>query len=573
MSVSKNKNVIKFPTQKKPGNVNKLKSIAIYIEPPKGGFGDIASNVQMAEKLREVQPDLSVNIILHREAFEIFGKLVPGFKSDLPFQRLDGIDIYLENGGMLPNTDVLMSFASFSRRPHITTNTFLKAVAPVRIAYREFDGGDSSFSPNGIDQTRFYVDCDIIPFKPGYSFQLNTGVRTGGMYISPKKPKIACTKRGLLKSIRQTMDRPSFMKLKKKLHDIKETDKISFVYSKRAASTSIYLQALYKVQKDQGLRGSRTLVFFKNHANLKLPPSCPGIIYAPYDSIGFSTSKALIYHSTLPVMITGDTSLSLALDYERPFLYETNLWKNAVATDLVQTLTKSSQYFATPEKNKLLCKTCLIDALCPSITVQDVTNVLTDQRYQREFEMVIQKLRAHLSLPVTVLRQIELLKEVEMNAIPVKSIKYIIQLATNGEDDIHLATKLKDYVSDSSHPVEKRLDRFFDIFFLKDWKNEENLHYLYGWLDNADILLCTGIKSALIQRLGGGPRIFEFFSLALESGIPEVCKEATRILYSAHSVDTWEDPLANSSDLATQLLNKHYKTIDRYLREIEKQAA
>ena len=78
---------------------------------------------------------------------------------------------------------------------------------------------------------------------------------------------------------------------------------------------------------------TRFLKFFKGiPVNIHLLPS---------ENLGFKGNKEIIASANLPILVTGDVSLTLALDYEKSFIYEVRRHKTSFAYDLLNLLPKT----------------------------------------------------------------------------------------------------------------------------------------------------------------------------------------------------------------------------------------
>src|SRR6516165_6431566 len=71
----------------------------------------------------------------------------------------------------------------------------------------------------------------------------------------------------------------------------------------------------------------------------------------PYKTLNFLTMDFIIRNATLPILVTGDVSLSQAIQYEKFFLYDTGQKRNA-AEGFLPTLDEKGLFFFDQAKRE-----------------------------------------------------------------------------------------------------------------------------------------------------------------------------------------------------------------------------
>ena len=85
------------------------------------------------------------------------------------------------------------------------------------------------------------------------------------------------------------------------------------------------------------------MLFAKNHLPIIDLSNLPNnLIIILYDKIPFSVTDAIVKNSSsaIPIMVTGDVSMTLAIEYQKPFFYEVKKWKYQHLEDLQVDLSK-----------------------------------------------------------------------------------------------------------------------------------------------------------------------------------------------------------------------------------------
>lgn len=309
------------------------------ITPPDGlgGFGDLVSNLYMAEHL--VIEGFRVNVFVDLSFKNKFETLM----SDrlVLFQEgfvghLAGINYFLVSAKSLqvkigdqemalrelapipgPFTHYVTFSTPFLRYPYNKNKNqhlmelFVKPEHLNKTAvFKEYQGMDSTL--DGIMINNKGLTGDLPRVYP-------TGPLALGMYIRTTKSKL-------------TEDGSEIVK--KYVGNIPPTAKLAFTYTKSEETSHLYIEALaawaQKYPDETFVLISRWSL---DQAGRKFDlPSNLTFIHKPH--IPFSDTKKIIAAASLPIMITGDMSLTLPIEEEKNFFYEKLEHKFIVEDDL-----------------------------------------------------------------------------------------------------------------------------------------------------------------------------------------------------------------------------------------------
>lgn len=310
---------------------NLEKSVVNIIVPPDGlgGFGDLTSNLYMGEKLLEegfkvnifidpsfedkfkileIVKDVSFDDFFLGESNSIFYYKIPsknsmvGSKSfNQAIPRSSSCTIYASFSSMYYNNEYHVKRDSIEH----SVNIFMRDDHENNIfLFGEYIGVEKFLS-------RQLKGSNLQPYtnwnKGKKIIFLATGPLTYGIYISPVKPLIENKKINLINEFFNNN------------FDLSKEHKLGFCYTKGAGSTNVYLAGVSAFAK-KNLQSSFFIISkFPPHKDLKIPDN---VKIAVVPKLSFTKTKEIIASSDFPLMITGDMSLSLALDLEKEFFYE-----------------------------------------------------------------------------------------------------------------------------------------------------------------------------------------------------------------------------------------------------------
>lgn len=303
---------------------NNQQTVINIIVPPDGlgGFGDLVSNLFMGEKLLEL--GYGINIIVDRsfkEKFNILGLLEESNFSSFYLGEHEGIHYFSEHGlaeYIPPEIDDFTIYTSFSveklglsvnknYKQHNLCQTFKLGK---RFILSEYKSLDEKFRHWQGDVVYEIVNTTV----------LYTGPFLLGMYVSPTPPQRINDKTRILKEYFAIQDDNVLNKF------------LGFSYSAGPGATNIYLAALAKRACQDPASHYYVLSRFDVHPTIQLPEN---MTVRTVKHMSFKESKSAICSSDLPILVTGDMSLTLALEYEKNFFYEEFSHKSGLMGDLI----------------------------------------------------------------------------------------------------------------------------------------------------------------------------------------------------------------------------------------------
>lgn len=369
-----------------------------------GGFGDIASNLIMAQKLIEARPDLTINFWVGNTKGEPNGEqaevekikvLLPELDLSTGHHLLNGIHFFDGQKYKLPRADIFLAFSvkTVDNNQHLyskdfklpdellqdrTANKTLEQIAnaPIIVKYKEYLGANYSVA----DVYRPVIDQVQI--------DIETGAQAAGLYVTPYK----------------AMQEPS------------RNYEQGFAYSTYAYATLVYLKSVMQLALKNPAK--KYIVYSRNFPELKRFEDefakVTNLDIRRREKIDFATTGELIRASTLPILVTGDVSMSIAIQYAKPFLYELHRWKRGSLTALTQNL---SAHVLKENESKALAG---MVALPPKTLYQGTFNelpvhsdIFENAEFNDKITAGLKRLTVEKSLPAFTLHLIDSLSEVK----------------------------------------------------------------------------------------------------------------------------------------------------------------
>jgi hypothetical protein len=283
---------------------------------PVGGSGDIAANVLMAQYLQKLIPDSSIVIYVTPESIETISSLTPEVR-EYPIDQINFLKngiLYISPGKFIPNGSQMPIFHfSFSNLPSYPTKNYFtnNKNVPVALSFSEYQGKE--LSGRKIDHV--YVEKNI--YIPA------TGLRFSGLYISPNGESLF-------------LDNDIDLLNKQEIASIQEAKKskyIVYLYSRNFDLMSSYVKEIIKK-----VGGDSITIFapppFIKHLKWNSDVITNGNVKLFSNFVSFEMTRKMMKISNLPLLVTGDVSLSLAIEYRKPFVYSVYSWKEDFARDL-----------------------------------------------------------------------------------------------------------------------------------------------------------------------------------------------------------------------------------------------
>lgn len=456
------------------------------VTPPDGlgGFGDLTSNLYMGEKLSAL--GYKVNLFIDtsfKDKFNLlnilptndFTEIYLGEKNNIHYYRVPTQKEISELN--FPLSSEYTIYTSFSSQPPTTRYTvsqqeiahgLLNFIKKGWFVFEEYSGFDKQVLP--------YLRFNVFN-KETNGFVLLTGPTQLGMYISAEKPEFINAKTSLIQKYFNVHQ-----------EEISNEQKLGFVYTKGRGLANVFFAGLNQFAQEQPSTQFYVISRFEPHSSIKLAKNIH-ISHRP--SLSFEDTKSLIASSDLPLLITGDMSLTLAVEYEKEFFYEHLGHKFAIDDEL-------RSIFGFSDLPKLSFATDR-DALNPSIVafeeefstlsgspdtsyvsvykVDEYINAIKEglqwfNKNPHQMANGIASIRKKISLPA---RFGDILKSRKNSFMNLKESSII------GEPEYHdglvnfVKNKIEDYFSDKS--TEKTLD-------LIERLNQKNIAFKLSWSDN-----------------------------------------------------------------------------------------
>lgn len=458
--------------QNEPDQSSGKKMIRIVMSADRGGFGDVAVNMTMAEKLaHEYSKNFDIQLVVrtnedgsNSSAQVKMQQLWPEYNPSLTEQNLEG------RGGLQVVTQKDLSklppayaTISFSVRSSDHTILFLRHNAGIGISYLEMGDIQHIYEPQKkISRGRNHLEATSLQDEKIGS-HLTTGAGQGGLYISAEKPL-------------PPLSRAEVMKHLSALDGSLVDGEIAVAYSRTGKTSQQYALALIEYARAHPERNfmgviasGKQLEFSHLPANLKLlTPSA-----VPFDLL-----RSLVAHADLPVLVGGDSSLSNAVDYEKAFFYEVFAWKVESAALLLDELTKFNPQFQENEDLRtLLEKSLQIDVSGHSANKDFFLSVFQNQMYQSEIVKSIRRVRKRNSLVRTVMNEIWLKSQGESSRTRIASaeVESFVRRLLLDVDPENLFQTLRAQVLDSKLPTDVRLKALRVVLEMRISGARENL--------------------------------------------------------------------------------------------------
>jgi hypothetical protein len=322
---------------RKLNSINIISGIPLTsTEDTNGGFGDVAANVLSALSLKEKYPDLKVtllvtsNYIETRKGVRSSSDIVKIMIPELDSNKLDQIQQY---------KGLSVIFLSLDNK-ELRTNSLppaIKQIVPYADLSLQFSANKSPNSVLGLETGK--VGFSFFEFHPSTDFPLvSTATSTPWMDNKDRIPWLRFQSgpetTGIYKMATSTLSQShheieQWANAGADLPMILSSKKIAMAYSNRVEPSVSYAKGvihLAELNPDQDY-----VLFAKDDEKLRelIPP--PNLVVKLAAVFPHEILKNLILASDLPPLVTGDSSLSIALsslqNKHRLFMYDAPQWK------------------------------------------------------------------------------------------------------------------------------------------------------------------------------------------------------------------------------------------------------
>lgn len=360
----------------------------------RGGFGDLASNLVMAQQLLALRPELKIQMWVGEREMERMRILLPSLDPTLPYQNVQGIDFYSYRNRQLPRGDVFLAFSvkiadlsanMYAKDFHLpqeltdqTANETINRIANAPVIFKFLEYSGATHEVSGV-------------YRPTGKFieiHAETGPGAAGLYAVP-------------------------IAHNKSAEETREVE-AGFGYSTYAFSTLAYVKSVLGLASSNPQKRYR--IHIRPFPELQMLADAliatPNLEVVTSANMDFETTKKLIQSATIPILVTGDVSLSLAIQHHKPFIYELHRWKKGLAKSVQTQL--SSAAINENELAELAAALHLPANEAFQGEVQDVPafyRLLIDAKFQSRIATRLATLTAEKSLPVRTLEMIDAVTE------------------------------------------------------------------------------------------------------------------------------------------------------------------
>lgn len=374
----------------------RAETINIVVTPDlfKGGLGDFASCLLMAQELHAGLPKAHFRILLpSREHGEKIAALVPELKVGEISQILGGIEFYQVSEGVpLPKAQVVLSFSDDQPRSHPLFET-----APVALRFEEPLGpyGSPEFDERRLLPLRPVERRERDLAAPNRQFRVNTGLglTESGIYLSTH-PRPAPHSRAKLLDMLDTIP----CRLWGEPQSKPRNTVLAFAYVHQKETQTEYLEALRKLALTKPYKGKHLLVVVQKElpAKFEVPPNMEIRVYS---KLPFDVTRSLYDHCDLPPYTTGSVSLSLALDSGKVPFYEVLDHKQPLSKSLVAEILVLNPTLSQFKKELgILLRRAYVLSLGRLNTADEIFSVLKNERFLKEAEAAVKQMRSRESL-------------------------------------------------------------------------------------------------------------------------------------------------------------------------------
>jgi hypothetical protein len=272
-----------------------------------GGFGDLASNLFMLKQLQRQNPEWKFNYIIDRSSVAKLKILITEFGEQDEFIK-DSVRFIIDKGQPLPASDFVLSFSSGPMKKNIAQT------APRAMSFTEYEQYHS----------QKIISKQITQAHEHY--WISTGPKNLGLYINYNETNTELNKTNSLLAEHEE-------------RAIKSADLIGLSYTNNGELGQFYLD-LYSGISRSSKQNKKIVLFIKDAHLLDLSNAPANIQVINLTKKPFALTEAIFPLLNLPPLVTGDMSLTLALQNKRIFMYERLEHKKNVITDLLDIFQK-----------------------------------------------------------------------------------------------------------------------------------------------------------------------------------------------------------------------------------------
>lgn len=288
-------------------NINEKKILIIYAD--NGEYENLTSNIYMAEILSE-NSNFRVNIIINSRFIEKFYLLIK--INDRIQYKQNEIQFIIKNN----NVNYYINNKNKDDYDNFINNLLNNEIFSNNVYYFSFSFNDktsinSKFNGNVLLFNEFSGDVPVIMdivdqsvyFMKKEKTNINTGFISNGIYIHDKIPK---------------NNGKYDIKL---LDEINQYDYIGYIYVFSLYSAVVFLDILQHNIASL-LKNKKCIIYSSVNIKSFIHYDLIDKIIIKPSIMSFNETKYVISKCNIPILVSGDVSLSLAIDFEKNFIYE-----------------------------------------------------------------------------------------------------------------------------------------------------------------------------------------------------------------------------------------------------------
>lgn len=375
-------------------------TVNIWAGSPTAGFGDVAANVLMAERLRALNPDWEIRILYAGGATPKLGVLLGEAIAEKQSSTSRGIRFLNLEKAKVPKADVYLEFG-LTQKSDAQTPPEVRTSAPVGLQFTEYgstvDGHAISQTETAEARTRKYDQVS------SEQFEIQTGVekKLAGLYLNSTPPKPPMSVSQLEAWLKENA---SFQGTLKNKH-------LGFSYTDMKRSSEMYIAAI-DAAKRRGKWNGEKITLISRYPPAKDLSLHPDIEVVVVPSTPLKIPQTLASMADIPPMVTGDCSLTLFLERGKPFFYESQSWKGTFISSLIErflnrkdgplswrSLSEEGGLPTLEQLERILSIKPFGDEMDRKLGTESLTAALMDDKLMRNFADEIEHLRGEISLP------------------------------------------------------------------------------------------------------------------------------------------------------------------------------
>lgn len=435
-----------------------VKSLLVHVVPHSGGFGDVAANLLMIEKLADLRPSIPIQAVVSPRSASIVQMLIPGFEPNTANEqhlRLGQHQISFiveQNPDAYHSADIALAFSIDE------TNT-LDSHAHHNLKYGEPADqwvDEKMWTTGGIGSAGV-----LYHNRAERMLRLNTGTKYHGLYLGRIKHPPPLTRHELEQKILPHLKTP----LEPEFSFAHTKTQLAYAYSKFKMATEDYLKAIALTAAQTP--DTNIVVFIKDDDLIKIPALPANVRVHPYSTTSLEVSKALIAHADLPSLVTGDASLSIAIDFEKPFFYENNSWKRESIADFSNLLAS--------ESSDLQVRTLRSRENASHSEIKILSDWMLDKKLQEKFQVALAKIRTSIALPDKVWQHVDLLHMVDARRATLSTYLVLFEVLKTAKSLEDVPQALRETIGNTSLNNHQRSEAAKVLLSLKQWDSPENL--------------------------------------------------------------------------------------------------